>query len=94
MSADISEVIGAGASYEECPGILVFLNVNFIEGGIVVVLHAEGDGAQQVIMFEEFNIADGMYFFPSSYDFVRAVVVNEFEKVRQCHVLTMMVNSG
>jgi hypothetical protein len=44
----------------------------------MVVLHSESDGTHQVIMFEEFDIANGMYLFSSSYDFVGAVVVDEF----------------
>ena len=94
VSADVPQVVGAGASDEHGARIFIFLYVHLVEGGVVIVFYAESDGAHQVVMFEEFYIADGMYFFSSSYDFVCAVVVDEFEKVRQCHVLTMMVNSG
>jgi hypothetical protein len=60
----------------------------------MIVFDPKGHSAHEFVMFQEFYIADGMYFFSSLYDFVCTVVVDEFEKVRQCHVLTMMVNSG
>lgn len=78
MSAYIAKVIGAGAPYKQRSWVFIFLDVYFVEGGVVVVLHSESDGAHQVIVFEEFNIANGMYLFASSYDFVSAVVVDEF----------------
>jgi hypothetical protein len=78
VSADVTEVVRTGASDEQGTRILIFLDVYFVESGIVVVLHTESNGTHQVIMFEEFHIPDGMYFFSSSYDFVRAVVVDEF----------------
>jgi hypothetical protein len=79
MPADIPEVIWAAAPDGKGPRVLILLDMDFVECGVVVILHPECHGAQQLIMFNEFHVADGMDFFAPADDFVCAVVVNKFQ---------------
>jgi hypothetical protein len=81
MPANISQVVGATASYHECAWVPVFLDMHLVKGGIVIVLYPECDGPHEFVMLNEFDVTDGVYFLTSTDDLIRAAVVNKFQEV-------------
>jgi hypothetical protein len=81
VATDIAEVIWAAAPHRECAWVLVLLDMYLVKGSVIVVFDPEGNGSQQLIVFHEFHVADGVDFFTSSDDLVGTVVVDEFQQV-------------
>ena len=79
MPADITQVIGARTAQSHGSRIFVFLYINFVKRAVIVILHPKTYGAQQVVVLNEFNVSYRMDFFPTTDDFIRSVVVNEFQ---------------
>jgi hypothetical protein len=79
MPADITKVIRTGTT--QCHGtrILVFLDMNLVERAVIVVFDPEAYSTKKIVVFNEFNISYRVYFFSAADDFVRSVVVNEFQ---------------
>jgi hypothetical protein len=53
--------------------------MHLVKSAVVVILDPKAYGAQQVIVLNEFNVSYRMDFFPTTDDFIRSVVVNEFQ---------------
>jgi hypothetical protein len=53
--------------------------MNLVERAVIVVFDPEAYSTKKIVVFNEFNISYRMYFFPTTDDFVRSVVVNEFQ---------------
>ena len=82
MPANIPQVIGACTTHGGGPGILEFLNINFVIGGIAVVFYPEHGRTEQVIILYQFDETNSMNFFPSADHFVSSMGVNVLDKVR------------
>jgi hypothetical protein len=81
MATDVSEVIRTTATHGQCAWVSVFLNVNLVKSGIIIVFDPESHGSQQVIMLHKFNVANGMDFLSSADHFIGTIVVNELEEM-------------
>jgi hypothetical protein len=79
MPADITKVVRTRAT--QCHGarILVLLHMNLVECAVIVIFDPKTYRTEKIVVFNEFNISYRMYLFSSTDDFVRSVVVNEFQ---------------
>ena len=82
MATDIPEVIRATAAKRQRPRIFIFLDMNFVESGIVIIFHPKGDRAHQFIMFQEFHVTDGVDLLTSADYLIGSVIVYKFQQVR------------
>src|SRR5688500_10022811 len=68
MAADITKVIGTGATHTQGLGILIIRNVNFVKSGVVIILHTENCRTKKIVMLNQFYKTDRMNFFsPTDY---------------------------
>jgi hypothetical protein len=79
MSADIAKVVRTRAA--QCHGtrIPVFLYMHLVESAVIVVFDPKTYSTEKIVVFNEFNVSYRMNLFSTTDDFVRSVVVNEFQ---------------
>src|ERR1700737_3308769 len=82
MTTNITQVIWASATKRKRFGIFYFLYVNFIEGAITVILHAEYCRAKQIIIFYQFHKSNSVNFFSAPDHFISSMSINIFDQVR------------
>ena len=82
MTADVPEVIGAAAADRQGLGVLEFLDINLVVGSVTVVLHPESHRLEQLIVFYQLDISDGMDLLAAPDYFIRSIGVHIFDKVR------------
>ena len=63
--------------------VINFLYINFIIGGVAIILYPEYSGAKQIIVFNKFNKADSMDFFSTADHFICSMGVYVLDKVRE-----------
>jgi hypothetical protein len=81
VATNIAQVIGTAATERKGAGVFIFLDVNFVEGGVVIVFHPKGNRAHQFIMFQEFHVTDGVDLLPPADDLIGSVIVHKFQQV-------------
>ena len=79
MPADITKVVRTRATQGHGTRILVLLHVNLVERAVIVVFDPKAYSTEKIVVFNEFNISYRMDFFSTTDDFIRSVVVNEFQ---------------
>lgn len=82
MPADIAEVIRAAAPDGEGLGILELLDIDLVISSVAVVLYAEGNGLEELVIFDQFNIANGMDLFSPANHFIGPIGIYILNKVR------------
>ena len=82
MTADITQVVGATAANRQSFGIVVLLYVDTVIRTVRIVFYTEHGSVHQVVVFSKLHIARAMDFFSSTDNFIRAGVINVFDKVR------------
>lgn len=82
MPADVAEVVGAGTTQEQRFRIVIFLNVYFVKSSITIISYPKGNRAHKIIMINQFNISEGVNFFPTPYNFICAGIVYVFYEMR------------
>lgn len=55
------------------------MDVYFVISAIAIVLYAKGGGAEQFVVFDEFDIPDGMDLLSSLDDLIGSMRVNVFD---------------
>ena len=82
VPTNIAQIIGAGTADGKGLGVLIFLDIDLIEGVIVIILHPERYRVQQFIMFNKLYVSDSMDLLASPDHFISPAIINKFQKVR------------
>src|ERR1700743_309964 len=82
MTADISQIIWAAAANGQRLGVLEFLHVYFVIRGIAVILNPEGNRFEQLVVFDQLYVTNGVDLFPPTNHFIGSIGIYILNKVR------------
>jgi hypothetical protein len=82
VAADVPQVIRTATADGKGLGVLEFLDIYLIIGSVAVVLDPESDRFKQLIIFDQFDISNGMDLLSPANHFIGPIGIHILDKVR------------